>query len=60
MKIDLKKAYDTTSWDFVESILLGYGFPHEMVQKLVVCLTTPIFFVKLNDRVHEFLVAKKA
>lgn len=27
MKIDLKKAYDMVSWDFVEEALISYGFP---------------------------------
>ncbi|XP_070030442.1 uncharacterized protein [Nicotiana sylvestris] len=31
MKIDLRKAYDMVSWEFLEEILLGYGFPERFV-----------------------------
>lgn len=27
LKIDLKKAYDSVAWDFVEELMLGLEFP---------------------------------
>uniref|UniRef100_A0A0V0IRY0 Putative ovule protein n=1 Tax=Solanum chacoense TaxID=4108 RepID=A0A0V0IRY0_SOLCH len=30
MKIDLKKAYDMVSWDFLEEVLTGFGFPRKI------------------------------
>lgn len=32
MKIDLKKAYDMVSWEFLEEALRGFGFPEKFTQ----------------------------
>lgn len=48
MKIDLKKAYDMVSWEFVEEALNGYGFPQKFTQLIMACVSSTKFTVKVN------------
>ncbi|XP_016570787.2 uncharacterized protein LOC107868618 [Capsicum annuum] len=48
MKIDLKKAYDMVSWEVIEDVLKGYGFPSSFVQLVMNCVTITKFTIKLN------------
>ncbi|XP_060200779.1 uncharacterized protein LOC132629052 [Lycium barbarum] len=45
MKIDLRKAYDMISWDFIEEALKSYGFPTPFVQLIMICVTSTRFTV---------------
>ncbi|GJR34281.1 RNA-directed DNA polymerase, eukaryota, reverse transcriptase zinc-binding domain protein [Tanacetum coccineum] len=41
LKVDIAKAYDTLSWEFLESILLHFGFHRKMIQWIMTCVSTP-------------------
>ncbi|KAK6784095.1 hypothetical protein RDI58_017549 [Solanum bulbocastanum] len=58
MKIDLKKAYDMVSWEFLEEVLMGFGFPEEFIKWIMVCVTTTMFSVKVNGGSHGFFAGK--
>ncbi|XP_060210448.1 uncharacterized protein LOC132637368 [Lycium barbarum] len=45
MKIDLRKAYDMVSWEFVEEALNGYGFPRRFIELVMNCISSPMFTV---------------
>ncbi|GJZ78963.1 putative RNA-directed DNA polymerase [Tanacetum coccineum] len=47
-KIDVQKAYDTVSWDFLEFCLREFGFHQVMVHWIMTCLKTASFSV--NDK----------
>ncbi|GJY48856.1 RNA-directed DNA polymerase, eukaryota, reverse transcriptase zinc-binding domain protein [Tanacetum coccineum] len=47
-KIDLQKAYDTISWDFIEVVLKQFGFPKKMVDWIMVCVSTTKFSININ------------
>jgi len=32
LKIDICKAYDTVSWEFLEALLLAFGFPADFIR----------------------------
>nr|GEV68591.1 hypothetical protein [Tanacetum cinerariifolium] len=47
-KIDLQKAYDTISWDFLKSTLEGFGFHERMIQWIMECVTTAALTLNVN------------
>ncbi|GKB10859.1 RNA-directed DNA polymerase, eukaryota, reverse transcriptase zinc-binding domain protein [Tanacetum coccineum] len=56
-KIDLQKAYDTISWDFIEVVLKQFGFPKKMVDWIMVCVSTTKFSININgEREGYFIV----
>ena len=42
LKVDIMKAYDTVSWDFILSILSCMGTPTHLLKCIMACITTPI------------------
>ncbi|GJU46306.1 RNA-directed DNA polymerase, eukaryota, reverse transcriptase zinc-binding domain protein [Tanacetum coccineum] len=49
------KAYDTVSWSFLEKILHNYGFPNNVIQWIMVCISTCKFIICVNgERVRYF------
>lgn len=59
IKVDIKKAFDSARWDFVLSILEVIGFPIIFIQWIKECITTPIFFVKINGVSEGYFAAKR-
>ncbi|GKF53407.1 RNA-directed DNA polymerase, eukaryota, reverse transcriptase zinc-binding domain protein, partial [Tanacetum coccineum] len=53
-KVDIQKAYDTVSWDFLETCLLSFGFHQTMV-----CLKSASFSISVNGESHGFFKAKR-
>ncbi|GJZ55587.1 RNA-directed DNA polymerase, eukaryota, reverse transcriptase zinc-binding domain protein [Tanacetum coccineum] len=48
LKVDIQKAYDTMNWQFLEDILIGFGFHERMVDWVMKCVTTTSFLVCVN------------
>ncbi|XP_074265804.1 uncharacterized protein LOC141588252 [Silene latifolia] len=48
LKIDLKKAYDSIEWAFLRDMLIALEFPDQMIQWIMVCVTTTSFTISLN------------
>lgn len=40
IKVDLEKAYDRNSWNFIHKILLDLGLPSDFVHLTMECITT--------------------
>ncbi|WMV57204.1 hypothetical protein MTR67_050589 [Solanum verrucosum] len=59
MKIDLKKAYDMVSWDFLEKVLTGFGFPGKFIKWIMLCVTTTMFSVKVNGENHGYFAGRR-
>lgn len=59
IKIDLKKAYDSVEWNFVEEILHGLKFPWKFIRWVMACLTTPDYTIAINGGTYETIVGKK-
>ncbi|GKB50964.1 RNA-directed DNA polymerase, eukaryota, reverse transcriptase zinc-binding domain protein [Tanacetum coccineum] len=54
-KIDLQKAYDTISWDFLKEILEMFGFHKTMVNWIMTCINSTKFSINMNgERVGYF------
>jgi hypothetical protein len=58
-KIDLSKAYDRLSWQFIESVLREAKIPIEIVNLIMNCVTTPSFQVCLNGELTESFTSKR-
>ncbi|XP_021995747.1 uncharacterized protein LOC110892919 [Helianthus annuus] len=42
-KVDIQKAYDTVDWNFLEDVLLGFGFNQMMIKWIMLCVATPSY-----------------
>lgn len=40
IKIDLEKTYDHLEWSFVKMVLEHFGFPQEMINLIMSCIST--------------------
>ncbi|GJZ52154.1 RNA-directed DNA polymerase, eukaryota, reverse transcriptase zinc-binding domain protein [Tanacetum coccineum] len=56
-KINIQKAYDTISWQFLKVILKCFGFHPVMIHWIMVYLTTASFSVCINGELHGFFKA---
>lgn len=53
LKIDLEKAYDRISWDFLRDTLTTVGFPDQFVRVIMGCVTSTSFQVLWNEGMIE-------
>lgn len=54
MKVDLKKAFDSISWDFLQECLINLNFPNKFMRWIMICVRTTFFFVMINGRLEGF------
>lgn len=59
MKIDLRKAYDVISWDFIQEVLRGFGILVYFVQLILICITSTTFTIKVNRVGHGYFEGKR-
>lgn len=57
--IDIKKAFDTVSWEFLLELLLKLGFPSTMNSWIQECISTVTFSIALNGKMHGFYKSKR-
>ncbi|GJV18760.1 RNA-directed DNA polymerase, eukaryota, reverse transcriptase zinc-binding domain protein [Tanacetum coccineum] len=50
VKVDIQKAYDIVNWQFLESILNGFGLHYKMVQWIMRCVLTSSFSICINGQ----------
>lgn len=48
VKIDIEKAYDTVSWNFLRHALVNLDFDLSFVEKLMFCATSPTYRILVN------------
>ena len=54
MKVDIMKAFDTISWDFIRNALYAFGFPSNFTDWIMACITTTSFTVAINGSFEGF------
>ena len=56
LKLDIHKAYDTLNWDFLQSVLLEFGFPTKLIDLIMFCVRNMAISVIWNGEVlPEFM-----
>ena len=58
IKVDIAKAFDTLSWEFLFSCLEGLQMPPLLLSWLRACICTPNFTIGYNGRVHGYFKGK--
>ncbi|CAH9071538.1 unnamed protein product [Cuscuta epithymum] len=59
IKVDLRKAYDTVSWEFLENVLKDIGIPTLFVNWIMECVTTSSFSISINGVLHGWFEGKR-
>lgn len=49
LKIDISKAYDRVSWEYLQFIMLQMGFDHRWVDWIIVCVSLVQYSIRVND-----------
>ncbi|GKA99271.1 putative reverse transcriptase domain, reverse transcriptase zinc-binding domain protein [Tanacetum coccineum] len=58
-KVDIQKAYDTVDWNFLRTILVGFGFHNRMISWIMECVTTTSYSICINDTLHGYFQGKR-
>lgn len=59
IKVDIAKAFDTLSWEFLLSCLEGLNLPPHFRKLLKACICTTSFMVGYNGNVHGYFKGKR-
>ena len=59
LKVDIRKAFDTVSWDFILKILEAQQFPALFRTWIRECITSPRFSIAINGELAGFFSGKK-
>ena len=55
-----KKAYDSVRWGFIEKLSVTYGFPGQVVQRVMTCITMSKFLLNSMVNCMGTLIAREA
>jgi hypothetical protein len=53
LKLDLKKAYDCTNWDYLRLILLQSGFGIPTTNWIMACVSSTNYAILINGEAHK-------
>ncbi|XP_050207380.1 uncharacterized protein LOC126656805 [Mercurialis annua] len=59
LKIDLRKAYDSIDWDFIEGVFIGLNFPNKFISLVMDCIRTPSKTVLWNGNSGDKFYSSK-
>ena len=59
LQIDLTKAYDNVSWEFLINILQALDLPPMFINWIKVCISTPFYSIAFNGGLIRFFNGKK-
>lgn len=59
LKVDIRKAYDTISWDFLGRALTALQFPCKFVDWVMECVTTLSYSLKVNGETFGFFKGQR-
>ncbi|KAL2942587.1 hypothetical protein RDABS01_030937 [Bienertia sinuspersici] len=58
-KVDIRKAYDSIRWDFLNHFLRKLNFPMQFVDWIMKCVSTPAFSLNINGDCCGYLKGKR-
>jgi hypothetical protein len=53
IKLDMAKAYDRVEWEYLRGIMLKLGFNGGFVDRVMRCVTSVSFSMKINGKLTE-------
>jgi len=59
IKVDLRKAYDSVSWEFLAEVMTGLKFPDRFIGWIMQCVTSPSYSIGLNGGIWGMFKGKK-
>lgn len=59
LKIDIMKAYDSLSWDFLFNVMKMMNFPERYIGRTKNCVTTAQFSINLNGLLVDYFPSEK-
>ncbi|XP_074313496.1 uncharacterized protein LOC141648671 [Silene latifolia] len=59
LKVDIRKAFDSVSWDFLSSCLTLFGFPEKFRKWILACVTTSHFSLSINGSIEGVFPGKR-
>ena len=59
LKVDLRKAYDSIEWSYLQTVLYELGFPQRFVDWIMACVSTVSYSILLNGKPCPPIPAKK-
>nr|XP_009761796.1 PREDICTED: uncharacterized protein LOC104213930 [Nicotiana sylvestris] len=59
IKIDLRKAYDTAEWEFVQEMMYTLNFPSKFIKWTMTCITTTKYSITLNGGLYGNIEDKR-
>lgn len=59
LKVDFKGAYDSRNWRGLLLLLQRYGFPKNMIEWIMMCVTSAKYFIIFNGKVKCYFEGKK-
>ena len=59
LKLDINKAYDRVEWAFLKSIMVKMGFPKVWIERVMCCVSTFSFSVKINGKTYGNIIPSR-
>ena len=56
IKLDIKKAYDSVEWSFLEEMLTTLNFPQNFINLVMECIKSARFSLSLNGTRQGFFL----
>lgn len=51
LKVNIRKAYDSVNWSFLQKLLAAYKFPQTFIRWLSSCIQTVTYALVINGEV---------
>ena len=59
LNVDIRKAFDTVDWDFIQDMLQALNFPPVFIGWTMTCITSTSFSLAYNGSLHGFFKGKR-